>query len=163
MDSSGTLDLYHIINFLLQWCYACTRITLQCPPPPTPHKTWTMNLMLKSSLRRLNDSSDGERVHNTTGPFIRRGTNVCAVPQMDVKMGVPSASISWWTLKIPRCPSWRWGELLPAATTIYKFPHWPTGGTAPHCQQMIPLANPVLHTDEEAESIFRTGIQTELG
>ena len=44
------------------------------------------------------------------GPFI----NVCAVPRIDIKLDVPSAGISWWTLKIPLCPSQREGELSPA-------------------------------------------------
>ena len=33
-----------------------------------------------------------------------RGTNACAVPRMGVEPGVASASMSWWTLKIPQCP-----------------------------------------------------------
>ena len=41
----------------------------------------------------------------------RCGINVYTLPQVDVKLGVPSSSISWWTLKIPWCPeyaSYRW-------------------------------------------------------
>ena len=30
---------------------------------------------------------------------------VCAVIRIDVKLGVPSASVHWWTLKFPRHPS----------------------------------------------------------
>ena len=30
--------------------------------------------------------------------------NVCAIPWMVVKLHVLAADISWWTLKIPRCP-----------------------------------------------------------
>ena len=30
-----------------------------------------------------------------------RFTNVCAVPRVDDKLGVPSAGITWWTLMIP--------------------------------------------------------------
>ena len=41
----------------------------------------------------------------------RRSVNVCAVPQMDVKLGVSSASIPWWMLKIPWCASQRVDEL----------------------------------------------------
>ena len=44
--------------------------------------------------------------------------NVCAVPRMDVNLGIPSAGISWWTLKIPRCPSRRVSELLQASWMI---------------------------------------------
>ena len=31
-----------------------------------------------------------------------KGINVCAVLQMNVQQGIPSYSISWWTLKTPR-------------------------------------------------------------
>ena len=37
---------------------------------------------------------------------------MCAIPQMDIKLGVLSASISWWTQKIPQCPLQRVGELF---------------------------------------------------
>ena len=46
---------------------------------------------------------------------------------MDVKLGVPSADISWWTLKIRRCPSRKVDELSPALWTNYKFLPQPTG------------------------------------
>ena len=36
---------------------------------------------------------------------------------------VPSASISWWTLKIPQCPSWKVGKLLLAPWPNSKFLH----------------------------------------
>ena len=42
-------------------------------------------------------------IHQCVGP----------VSRMDVKLDVPSAGISWWSLKIPRCPSRRVGELSP--------------------------------------------------
>ena len=32
-----------------------------------------------------------------------RSNNVCAVSHMDAKLGIPSTSIGWWTLKIPLC------------------------------------------------------------
>ena len=40
--------------------------------------------------------------------------NVCAIPWIYVELGVPSSGISWWMLKIPRCPLRRVGELSPA-------------------------------------------------
>jgi len=46
---------------------------------------------------------------------------MCAIPQMDVKMGILSASISWWTLKIPRCHLQRVGDLSLAPRPNSKF------------------------------------------
>ena len=38
----------------------------------------------------------------------------------------PETHLHWWTLKIPRCPSQRVGELSSASWTNYKFlPKWP--------------------------------------
>jgi len=37
---------------------------------------------------------------------------VCRPSDMDVKLGVSSAGITWWALKIQRCPLRRVGELL---------------------------------------------------
>ena len=47
--------------------------------------------------------------------------SVCAVPRVRVKLGVPSASIGWYLLKIPQCPSRRVGELSSAPWPNYKF------------------------------------------
>ena len=47
--------------------------------------------------------------------------NTCAIPGMDIKLGVPSAGISWWTLKIPWCPSRKVGELSPAPWPNFKI------------------------------------------
>ena len=45
---------------------------------------------------------------------------VCAVPRMDVKLGVPSG-MSFWMSNISRCPSRRVGERSPASQTNSKF------------------------------------------
>ena len=66
---------------------------------------------------------DGFEVHTLTSKLSNLGSNrdpamncylgvlqagrfisVFAVHQMVVKLSVPSASISWWTFKMPRCP-----------------------------------------------------------
>ena len=56
--------------------------------------------------------------------------NVCAIPPMDDKLGVPSTDINWCTLRIPGRPPRRVGELSPASLTNSKFLPWPTEGTA---------------------------------
>ena len=83
-----------------------------------------------------------------------RGINVGAVPQIDVKLGAPSAGSSWWTLKMPWWFSWRVGKLLPAPWTDYKLLPEPSEGAAsvaqPHPQpMMLPAEELVLHTKEE--------------
>ena len=49
---------------------------------------------------------------------------------MDVKLGVLSAGISWWTLKIPRCPLQRVGKLLQALWNKFQIPAQTTAGKA---------------------------------
>ena len=72
-----------------------------------------------------------------TGWFI----NVSAVPRMDVEAGVPSAHISWWTVKIPWCPLQRVGELSPTPWLNYEFLLEPaegiTSAAQPHPQPMM--------------------------
>jgi len=64
---------------------------------------------------------------------------VCAVLQMNVKLDIPSHSISWWTTKIPWNLSLRVSELPLARWPTSKFLLRFTGGTTsvaqPHLQQ----------------------------
>ena len=46
-----------------------------------------------------------------------RTVRLSSIRGMDIKLGVPSAGISWWVLKIPRCHSRMVGELSPASCT----------------------------------------------
>ena len=50
----------------------------------------------------------------------RRFISECVIPGVDVKLGVPSVSISWWALKIPWFPLQRVGELPLAMTSAGK-------------------------------------------
>jgi len=69
---------------------------------------------------------------------------------MDVQLGVPSASISWWTIKIPRCPSRRVGELLqtPLPNSCSNLQGQCIGGKAAPAASDTTLSH-VLQTKEE--------------
>ena len=76
--------------------------------------------------------------------------NVCAVLQMDVKLDVPFAGISWWMWNIPRFPSWRVGELSPAPWNKFQIPALTSrrhiiSGAQPHPQPMMLPRSLVLH------------------
>jgi len=57
--------------------------------------------------------------------------NVC-----EVNLGIRSAGMRWWKLKIPRCPSRRAGKLSPVPWTNYKFVPEPARGTATTAQAL---------------------------
>ena len=40
------------------------------------------------------------------------------IERMDVKPGVPSATVTWWMLKIPRCPSGKVADALELTTNL---------------------------------------------
>ena len=57
----------------------------------------TLNSELSSLGLNLGPAINSHPAVSQAGAFI----NVCAVPRMDVKLGVPSAGMNWLMLKIP--------------------------------------------------------------
>ena len=80
--------------------------------------------------------------------------NVCAVPRMDVKLGVLSAGISWWTLSIPRCWLFLWKVFkwwpVPRTNSKFLLTSAPPTEAHPVCEKTWPETSSLLTPTQDA-------------
>ena len=122
----STKFLYSFIIFLnriphsLMYLYHCVLMKGSIPETSaSPHFQWRLAYLDQCPV-------DSNHVSETPIHASQIGRSSDARMHMHLVFGVLSGSISWRTLKITWCPSWREGELLPAPWTIYKFLLSPT-------------------------------------